>query len=175
MGGLTAAVAVLALLLVYAGLVKLARPDAVRSTLAAAGLPTGRWAPRTIGLLEVTIGAGALVSGHALAPLVLAASYAAFAVFSVRQRRRGAGCGCFGEPTAEVSRQHIGLDVVGAIVGTGAALGGAPAAVTVVGEGALPAALAALVAATAVAALQLSMTVLPEVTAQLTTAPEVDR
>lgn len=170
---LTAAVAVLALLLVYAGLVKLTRPDAVRATLRSAGIPDVRSAPFVIGAVELAVGSAALWSGHVLAPLALAATYAAFAAFSLRQRRRGAGCGCFGEPTAEVSRTHIGIDVLGALTGVAAAASAAPAAVRIADEGAVMTVLAVLLAVTAVAAVQLLMSVLPELAAQL--APEVDR
>lgn len=168
----TAGVAVLALLLVYAGVVKLRRPEAVRTALRAAGLPSVRSAPQLVGITEVAVGAAALVTGHVLAPALLAATYAVFAVFSVRQRRRGAGCGCFGEPTEEVSRAHIGLDLVGAVVGTVAAVGGAPAAVEVVGTTPVAAALVVLLAGTAVAAVQLLVSALPELTARF--APEVE-
>lgn len=162
MVAISAAVAVLALLLVHAGMVKLWRPEAVRAALTAAGLPAGRSAARVLGVVEVAVGVAALVTGHALAAAVLGFAYAAFAVFSVRQRRRGAGCGCFGEPTAEVSRTHIGLDVVGALVGGTAAVAGAPAALSLVAEGPLVAGLAALLGVTAVAAVQLLLSVLPD-------------
>lgn len=162
---LSAAVTVLALLLVHAGVVKLWRPEAVGAALTDAGLPSSPPAPQFIGLTEIVVGGAALVTGHAAAFTVLGATYAAFALFSVRQRRRGAGCGCFGEPTAEVSRTHIGLDVVGAFAAFAAAAAAAPAPFALVSEGPLVAVLVVLLAATAVAALQLLVAALPDLAA----------
>ena len=162
---LSAAVAVLALLLVHAGVVKLVRPEAVGAALTSAGLPAAPPAPQVIGTLEIAIGVAALGIGHPAAPAVLAATYAAFAVFSVRQRRRGAGCGCFGEPDAQVSRTHIGLDVVGAALAALAAVAGAPAPLAQATDGPLVAVLALLLAGTAVAALQLLVSALPDLAA----------
>lgn len=168
---LSAAVAVLALLLVHAGVVKLWRPEAVGAALTSAGLPSAPPAPQLIGLAEVVIGGAALVTGHPAALAILGGTYAAFAAFSVRQRRRGAGCGCFGEPTAEVSRTHIAVDVVGAVVGFGAAASAAPAPVALAAEGPLVAVLALLLAATAVAAVQLLVSALPDLAAVAEDAP----
>lgn len=164
---LSAAVTVLALLLVHAGVVKLWRPQAVGAALTSAGLPSTPRAPQLIGVAEIAIGGAALVTGHPIAASVLGATYAAFALFSVRQRRRGAGCGCFGEPTAEVSRTHIALDVVGAVVGFATAAAAAPSPVALAAEGPLVVVLAVLLAVTAVAAVQLLIAALPDLAAAI--------
>lgn len=161
----SAALTVLALLLVHAGVVKLWRPDAVGTALEAAGLPSGRPAPQLVGVFEIAVGVAALVLDHPAAPLALGLTYLAFAVFSVRQRRRGAGCGCFGEPGAEVSRVHIGLDVLGAFVGIVAATAVAPVPVGLATEGPLVAAVSVLLAVSAVAAVQLLVSGLPDLAA----------
>ena len=159
---LSGGLAVLALLLVHAGLVKLVRPDGVRAALEAAGLPSARPAPQLVGVVEIAVGAAALASGHAVPAVALGLLYGAFALFSVRQRGRGAGCGCFGEPTAEVSRTHIALDVVGAAVGLAAAAGAAPAPLQLATDGPLVAGLALLLTITAVGAVQLLVSALPD-------------
>lgn len=164
---LSAAVTVLALLLVHAGVVKLWRPEAAGAALAAAGLPSASPAPQLVGVSEIVIGGAALVTGHPVAFTLLGVTYAVFAGFSVRQRSRGAGCGCFGEPTAEVSGSHIGLDVVGAVAGLGAAAAAAPAPLALAAEGPLVAVLTVLLAGTAVAAVQLLVAALPDLAAAM--------
>ncbi|MGH3442705.1 MAG: MauE/DoxX family redox-associated membrane protein [Nitriliruptorales bacterium] len=161
----SAAPHVFSLLLVLAGVSKLARPSGTRHALRLARLPDGLWLVRGLALGEVAVGAAVLLAGGPLAASALALSYGAFAVFSLRQRARSADCGCFGDEAAPAGWSHVMVDLLGAAAGGAAAVVGAPALFDVLaGEplGGVPA-LALLVLVTLL--LRLALTALPDLLA----------
>ena len=101
------------LLLLAAGAAKAVRPaDTARAVSAVVPmtLATTQVLVRTGAVVEAVVGAVALVHPSAVAASLVAASYAAFAVFvSVVLARGGplATCGCFGKPDTPATRLHV--------------------------------------------------------------------
>ena len=147
---LTALPAVFALLLVPAGVRKVASPRDTGAALHTTGLPSDTRLVRALGAGEVALAAGVLLWPGPVALAGLALLYGAFAVFAERQRRRGADCGCFGRG-APATRLHVGVNAVAALAAAAAAAGAAEPLVELVrrdpGAGALAVALAAVGAA----------------------------
>jgi hypothetical protein len=117
-GILAAPFAAASTVLAYSGLTKLARPAPAARTLALVGLPSGRGAVRALGLVELMVGAVALVTAQRVAAVALALVYGALAAFAVSLLRRApdADCGCFGASSAPVGAAHVVVDVVAAAV-----------------------------------------------------------
>jgi uncharacterized membrane protein YphA (DoxX/SURF4 family) len=118
-GALCAAAAVL---LLWSGLAKLARPDATATMLEGLfGRPSRTWrtVARLAGLTEVTVGAATLVTGSRPACAALAACYLLFTVVAARLARgaRPSPCGCFGRADAPASRIHVVVDAVACAAG----------------------------------------------------------
>ncbi len=110
------------LLLAGAGISKVRRPSDSATALRAAGVPATAGRVRVMALLEVAVALAALVAPGPIPALLVAASYAGFAVFVAIALRRHlplASCGCFGRPDTPPSWSHVVVDVVAA----GAALG----------------------------------------------------
>lgn len=116
-----------ALLLAFAGLLKLLRPADTLTALGSAGLPASRSLVRALGLLEILIGATCVFIGGPMPTLALAAIHAGFAGFAFRLRQRDdtAACGCFGTG-APVSTLHIVDNLAIALLAAAAAIGLAP-------------------------------------------------
>ena len=143
-------------LLVLAGGQKVVDPQPLVRALRSVGARRlGAGLVRVVALVEVGVGAAALVVGSRAAGLAIATSYAGFTVFVLVARRRGgvlASCGCFGKADLPPTRTHAVLTASVAA----AATTGAP--------GALPLGAAALVTTTAVAVCAyLVLAVLPSV------------
>ena len=118
--------AVACLLLVAAGLPKVAAPDDLRRALATAGLRVPGGVVRAVGAGEAALGvAGLLVGGAVLTPVLgaaVAASYLVFTAFVVAALRRGwalSSCGCFGRADTPPTASHA---VVTGALSVGAAL-----------------------------------------------------
>ena len=122
-----------AVLLLVAGAIKLTQPAATGAALQGARMPSDPRIVRTLGLGEIALAATVLVIGGWLPAALLAATYTVFAIFTARQSRRGAGCGCFGDANAPATNVHVGVDVAGALCAAVAAVAGAPAVVDVPG------------------------------------------
>ncbi len=134
MSALAGPVFAAALLLVAAGVVKVARPDTTRIALRTAGLPSRPWAARLIGVGELLVAGYALLAGGRAGTLLIAGAYAGFALFAERLRRMGRGrvsCGCFGTSSAPVSTLHVGVNLVIVAVAGVAAIRPPAGAVTV--------------------------------------------
>jgi hypothetical protein len=102
-------------LVVVSGFAKLKRPAAAGRALAALRLPSGPWAVRAIGLVEVAIGTWCLAASGPAAAVSLGLLYGAFALFVVLlMRARGASCGCLGRESSPPSIAHLVLDVTAA-------------------------------------------------------------
>lgn len=174
MTAVTAVTWVFALLLAAAGAQKLSRPAATGAALQTAELPSNAVVVRLLGVYELVLAAAVLIVGGTVPALLLAATYAAFAVFAFRQARRGAGCGCFGQPEAPTTSVHV---VLNAAAAAAAALAAATPAAPFPALRAEPLLMVMVVAllVTAAALLRLTLTALPELTAaQAPFAAEAD-
>ncbi len=114
---LAAPFAIVAGLVVVAGLAKLREPAPTAATLHAIGLPGGHLSVRLLGMGEVAVGAGAIAFGGRLPAALLATLYVGFVgVVAVLLRRdASAGCGCFGRADTPVTRVHVGLNCLCAL------------------------------------------------------------
>jgi uncharacterized membrane protein YphA (DoxX/SURF4 family) len=145
-GALCAAAAVL---LLWSGLAKLARPAATTRMLADV---RGHHAPgrdataRLVGVVEVAVAAAVLVAGGRVACAALAACYLVFTAVAMRLAggARPASCGCFGRVDAPTGRIHVVVVAVACAVGIAGTVappgpwggyGGQPALVAAVGLG----------------------------------------
>ncbi len=119
------ALGIASLLLVVAGVAKLADPYGTLEALGSLGLRISPLVVRAGAAAEAVVGAAALVLGGSLAAALVAASYLAFAAFVAAGRRSPAAssCGCFGRHRARPSRRH-------ALVNLAFAVGAATAAAT---------------------------------------------
>lgn len=128
MQALTGAVLVAAALLVLAGVPKIARPAPTVAALRAVGLTfVTRAHVRALAVVEVVVGALALLVGGVLMDLAVALLYAAFSVFLVRALRSsasGVSCGCTGRADTPPTYAHLVLTITLAVLAAGAALGG---------------------------------------------------
>ena len=103
-----------AAVLVVAGLAKAWRPSDTARALQIAGLPAHRRLVRLGAGAEVAVGVLALTVPGAPTGALVAASYAAFAVFVVVALRRGwplSSCGCFGRPDSKPTYGHAALNL----------------------------------------------------------------
>jgi hypothetical protein len=71
---------------------------------------------------ELALAAFVLLAPGRAASALLAAAYAALALFAHRLARRGAGCGCFGEDDAPATMAHVWLSASIALVAAGGVL-----------------------------------------------------
>jgi len=123
----SALLVIAALLLVGAGVAKVARPH---GTARAARVPSTL--VRAGAVVELAVGTGALATGGALWCWAVSASYAGFAVWvAVAMWRRTPlwTCGCFGEPDTPPTALHVVMDA-GLATGSGLAASGGGATVT---------------------------------------------
>jgi hypothetical protein len=98
---LTGPVLAAAALVCVAAVGKLREPGGAVRALSALGLPAGVWWVRIMCGLELAAGACGLVVPGPPSVAVLAAVYGTFGGAGAALRRRGAGCGCFGETGGE--------------------------------------------------------------------------
>lgn len=125
-----------ALLLAAAGVSKVRRPASTVTAVRAAGVPVNGAAVRVFAAGEVLVAAAALLLGGPVPALLVALSYAAFAVFVGLALVRGesASCGCFAGDDAPPTLAHV-------VVNIGLAASALAVAVTA-GPSSLPAVLA---------------------------------
>ena len=118
---LATAAAIFSVLLIVTGAAKIARPHDVTKALVDLGLPRVPAAGLVIGLVEVAVGVGALMSDEAL--LAQGILYAAFAVWvsvALRAKVPIASCGCLGRDDTPPTAAHIVLNVLAAALSFGA-------------------------------------------------------
>jgi hypothetical protein len=114
-------------LLALAGVAKLARPAPTAGALRALHLPGPIAGVRALGVVELVLGAAAIVTGAAPVLGLVALAYVAFTVFVIAARRAGTNvqsCGCFGSVDTPPSTIHVGLDLGCAAVCATAAVRG---------------------------------------------------
>lgn len=168
--GVVATVQVLVLvgagLLVPAGIAKLRRPGDAAESLGWQATHAHA-AVRAVGLGELALASAVVGPGGRGPAWLLTLAYLAFAGVALRQRRRGASCGCFGQAEAPAGLLHVAINLVVATAAVFAALGSLPVSVGPhLGErSAGTALLATLMVVTAVATVQQLLTGLPELRA----------
>lgn len=116
--------AVFSILLIVTGAAKLASPHDVEKALVSLGLPRVPMIGAAIGVVEIVVGSLALFSSTAL--WAQGGLYLVFAIWVVMALRADvplASCGCLGKADTPPSGAHVALNVIGAPVGFGAALG----------------------------------------------------
>ncbi|MFM7064318.1 MAG: MauE/DoxX family redox-associated membrane protein [Actinomycetes bacterium] len=125
---LTTLLQVVALVVVVGGIAKLVRPHPFAALLGSLGVPGGAATARAAGMVEVALGAAAVVTGARWAAALLAAAYVVFALTVVVAQRRGAvSCGCFGVVDAPPSTLHVVVNLVSAgVAAAAAAVGSEP-------------------------------------------------
>jgi hypothetical protein len=125
LGGL---LGVVAGILAVGGLAKLRAPDTTVPMLRALGLPGSVGLARLLGLVEVGVGAAALLLGGWVLAAAVAALYLGFTVAVLRLRAGGdaVSCGCFGRASAPPTMVHVVGDGVAAAIGVAAAVVAAP-------------------------------------------------
>ena len=115
----TFVVAVAAILLIGAGLAKLHSPAHTAGALAASGLTAGNGLVRGLAMIEVALGAAALVVGTRPALVAVAVAYVGFALFVAQARLRRLpvlSCGCFASPDLPPRWRHAGLNAAASAV-----------------------------------------------------------
>jgi hypothetical protein len=127
-----------ALLLLLSGVQKVLRPLLTHRVLRIAGLPSHPSAVRVLGVIELAVGMGTLLSGSWWWPAALGALYAAFAAFVVLALWRNAplsSCGCFGAAETPPTPLHAGINAAIAAVALLAATDPPDAPLEVVTDG----------------------------------------
>ena len=116
MGPIAFVVHVAAVVVAVTGLAKLVDPTPASTALERAGLPSGGGAGRSLGAVEVAVGAWVLAAGGPMAAAALAVLYLGFIVFIVTNRLRGLDvpCGCIGRSTEPPGVTHVVVDAVAA-------------------------------------------------------------
>lgn len=168
---LTAVTWVFALLLAVAGSGKITRPAGTGAALQLVRLPSDRRLVRVLGAAEVGLGAAVLALGAAVPAVLLALTYAGFAVFAELQRRRGGACGCFGSPTTPATALHVWLNVTAATAAAGAAIAPGTSLPAVIAADPGQGLVVALLLAVATGVLRLLLTAVPDLHAALALVP----
>lgn len=125
MDALAGPYAAVSILLLAGGALKARDPSPTVGALSALKLPSRRTMVRTLGFVELGVGATALAFDSRVAAALVAASYAAFAGFVILALRQGTtvgSCGCFGgvdtPPTVTHAVLNAGAAAVAAAVAT---------------------------------------------------------
>ncbi len=118
-----------AALLAASGTAKLIDQAGTSGALAAAGLPSGRTAVRSLALTEIAVSVTGLAVAGVVGGLAVAVVYLGFAAFvsvALRQRLPLQSCGCFGREDTPPHVIHLVVDVAAAASGLWVAATGAP-------------------------------------------------
>lgn len=110
--------AVLAVVLVVSGATKLGDPAPTTAMLAAVRLPASPFAARLVGIFELMVGIATFVVGGRVTAVVMAATYAGFALIGLRLLRledANVSCGCFGRASTRMSVVHVVANAVAAL------------------------------------------------------------
>jgi hypothetical protein len=150
-----------ALLLVPAGVTKVTRPIAAHRALLATGLASRVPLVRALGVVELLVAFGALLSGARVFPAALALVYGGFTAFVLLALWRHApiaSCGCFGSTDTPPTFVHVGVDAALATASALAAGRGLRAPIDVLRDGGGDAAVLVLGALAGAAALYAALT-----------------
>lgn len=119
------AAAMFSVLLIITGVAKIARPHDVERALTGLGLPRIPFAGVLVGLVEVAVGAAAILTGAGLlAQGILYAIFALWILAALRLDVPLASCGCLGRDDTPPSWGHLALNVIAAGVSFGAVSSG---------------------------------------------------
>jgi hypothetical protein len=150
-----------ALVLCVAGVAKLRAPQSAADALGELGLPAHTALIRGFAAGEIALGAVAAVRPTPALAAAVAAVYFGFAVLSAALARRGAACGCFGEPRAPASLGQSSISGVLSVVCVIAATAGAHGATWLLGRSPMVALCLFLGIAAAVGATVVALSELP--------------
>lgn len=116
------------LLLVFAGVAKLAFPRPAADLMGAVGLPARVWFARAAGCAELVLGVAVLAAGGPGPALAAAGVYSLFALVALLALNRGlSSCGCFGQLDSPPSGIHVvGNLFFAAVCALAAGAGGSP-------------------------------------------------
>lgn len=116
-----------ALLLGYAGLRKLIRPDPTVRALEVARIPgavvlASPTRVRLVGLVELAVGAWVLLAGGATSAALLGVSYLLLTLVALRMitTAPGADCGCFGSSAEPIGPSHLVVNIACLLVAAAA-------------------------------------------------------
>jgi uncharacterized protein YjeT (DUF2065 family) len=118
------AVAVAAVVLSAAGVLKLVDPAPTAQMARALGLPFGDNTSRLVGIGELVVGVGVLASGAGVALVALGVWYLVFtaALAVLRVRSPATRCGCIGRWSGPPSLRHLAVNSAAAACALGAAV-----------------------------------------------------
>ena len=122
---LSISAAIFSVVLILTGVMKVARPHEVSRALVALGFPRIPGAGTALGLVEVAVGALALLwppVWYAQAGLYLV--FAVWVTLALRSETPIASCGCLGRDDTPPTPAHIVFNSLGVMVSLGAAVGG---------------------------------------------------
>ena len=119
--------AIAAVLLIVGGIAKARTPGDTARALDAVGIPASARVVRAGAVVEVLVGAGALLVPSPVFAALVAVSYLAFAAFVIQALRAGSpisSCGCFGKIDTPPSRVHVVIDGAVAVLAAVVAIAG---------------------------------------------------
>lgn len=125
-----------ATLLLLTGGAKLVDPDPTSGALRSAGLPSGPWAARLLGIIEIALAIPALALGGIWSAGV-GAMYLGFAGFVGWALVRNVpiqSCGCFGKSDTPPTVLHLGYNVAIAVAALVAAATGGAGVLSVIAD-----------------------------------------
>ncbi len=170
MNGALGPYAIAAGLLALAGASKALRPSDTATAVRGVGIRVPTWLIRIGGLVELVIGVLALVTGSAVVAVLVAASYAVFAVFVTVALVRHlpiATCGCFGKADSPPSLVHVGVDVAAALAAVTIAVDPGLAPIDLLDQDVLESVAYAVLVVIGIAAAALAVTLLPRLLVQV--------
>lgn len=125
MFGLTAAM--FSILLIVTGVAKMRAPADTARAIRAMGVPIHNHVGRLLGVAEVSVGLGALVTGFASFLVAQGIMYSAFLGWVLLAKLKSVpmeSCGCLGTPDTPPYRGHMVVDSIAVISSFGVALSG---------------------------------------------------
>jgi hypothetical protein len=174
---LSAPLAVAAVVLVVAGALKVVDPVPAVGALRQLGLPAGNGSVRAVAVVEVAVGASALLLAGPVPAALVTISYLAFTGVVIAALRAGtmiSSCGCFGRDDTPPDASHVLVNLALAAVAAGAAISGSPSPWdAVVGAGAVEGVLAVGLVALGSWMVVLVYTALPQAAAAARTSSEL--
>jgi len=148
--------------LVLAGMAKMLTPYATATALRTIGIPKPLLAARTLGLSEVVLCAVAVISGNAVAWLIVAVTYAAFTIFvlwALQSDTAIGSCGCFGQEDTPPTPGHAAFNAAAATIAALAVFD--PVTLSSLDGTVIELLMLAILVATGVALSVVSLTILP--------------
>jgi len=122
--------ALVIVLLLVSGVLKVLRPRATAQAMLDGGLPGSTTAARCVGVVEIVVAGWALAApgaGGAAALAVVYLCFAAFLGYVLRTHPDAGSCGCAGATAVPPSRLHLTLDLLAAAIAIAYASTGGPA------------------------------------------------